>query len=100
LESAGVTQEQDVPAGIPRLTFEEQTAVTAYEKAVSDALSAADSAAEKLITAAFSIATAYGALVALVAPKEETRSLVLGLPFIFLRGQRSPQWSRTRLAST
>ncbi len=64
------------------LSFEEELAVSAYEKATSDALSAADSAAEKLITAAFSIATAYGALIALVAPEDDTSSWILGLPFV------------------
>lgn len=83
-----MSEKEQTPETLPvrPLSFEEQTAVAAYEKAISDALAAADSAAERLITAAFSIATAYGALIALVAPEDETKSWILGLPFLPLMG--------------
>ena len=76
----------DTRTRVRPLSYVEETAVTAYEKAITDALSSANSAAEKLIAAAFSIATAYGALIALVAPEDETKSWILGLPFLPLMG--------------
>jgi hypothetical protein len=77
----------DVANGTARpLTYTEETARVAYEKAISDSLTSATSSAEKLLTAAFSIATAYGALIALVAPENETKSWILGLPFLPLMG--------------
>lgn len=60
-----------------------QTAVlAAYTEAIKGALTAADSAAAAVGAAAFSLATAYGALVGLVAAKPAPPSFVLVLPFI------------------
>lgn len=66
------------------LDFEEELAVSAYEKAVTDALSSADSAAGRVLTASFSILTAYGALVGLVAPEDDPQPFLIALPFLFL----------------
>lgn len=56
----------------------------AYKEGIKGAIAAADSAADKVLTAAFSIATAYGALVGLVKPSGTASSAVIGAPFLVL----------------
>jgi hypothetical protein len=51
-------------------TFSESVAIENYTSAMKGALSSADSLADKIVTAAVSVGTAYGAAIALVAPKD------------------------------
>lgn len=75
--------------GVPPLrapTFAESVAIDNYKGAVTGALASADSVSDKIVTAAFSVATAFGAIVALVTPKDSTSSYLIALPFILLAG--------------
>lgn len=65
-------------------TFDEEVAIENYKTASKEALSAANSVADKIVTAAFSIATAYGAVVALVAPEETPSPVAVVVPFALL----------------
>jgi hypothetical protein len=65
-------------------TFAETVSLDNYKAAMGNALSAADSLADKVVTASFSVATAYGAVVALVAPKDSSSPLLILAPFIAL----------------
>lgn len=65
------------------LTISEQVALENYKGASKEALSAASSVADKIVAAAFSFATAYGAVIALVAPEEAPEPVVAALPFVF-----------------
>lgn len=62
-------------------TFSENIYATAYSDAVVKAIGSADTAVTAVVTASFSLATAYGALVGLVAPKDDPGDVILGLPF-------------------
>lgn len=65
-------------------TFREQAVLDAYKEAIKGALDSADAAAEAIATASFSIATAYGALLGLVRPKDASVAVPLVTPiFIF-----------------
>jgi hypothetical protein len=66
------------------LSFEEQVAVDNYKKATSESLAATGEMADKIVTAAFSVATAYGAVVALVAPKDSASPILVVAPFAVL----------------
>jgi hypothetical protein len=68
--------------GLEELTFSERVAVDNYRGAMTGALAAADSIADKVVTAAISVATAYGAVIVLVAPKDSNTPLQAVLPFI------------------
>jgi hypothetical protein len=73
--------------GAPALrapTFAESAAIDTYKEAVTGALSSADSVSDKIVTAAFSVATAFGAIVALVTPKDSTSHYLVALPFVLL----------------
>lgn len=61
--------------------LEEEIALEAYREGVKASLASADTAADKVLGASFSIATAYGALLALVKPEKVAAPLLLGLPF-------------------
>jgi hypothetical protein len=74
----------DVVPEVRSLYFDELLAIESYKKATSDALGAADGVADKVVTAAFSIATAYGAVVALVAPKDGASPIEIVAPFACL----------------
>lgn len=63
-------------------TLHEQVVLDAYREAIKGMLASADSAAEKVLTGAFSLATAYGALVALVKPETSAAPVVVGVPFL------------------
>jgi hypothetical protein len=63
-------------------TLAESVAIKTYTAAVEGSLKSGDEAGDKLATAAVSVATAYGAVIALVAPKDSTAALVVALPFI------------------
>jgi hypothetical protein len=65
-------------------TFDEEVAIDNYRNASKEALSAANSVADKIVTAAFSIATAYGALIALVKPEETPSPIAAVIPFALL----------------
>ena len=62
-------------------TYAESVALENYKTAMGTALSSADALADKIVTAAFSIGTAYGAAIALVAPKDAQSTFEVVLPF-------------------
>lgn len=64
------------------ISLEEEIALEAYREAIKAGLTAADGAADKVMTASLSIATAYAGLLALVKPDKEAAPIVLALPFI------------------
>jgi len=68
------------------LTFDQVVAVDNYKNASKEALGAVNSVADKIVTAAFSVATALGAVIALVAPEETPSPIEIGIPFLFLAG--------------
>jgi hypothetical protein len=73
-----------VTADLEPLEPHEQILWDAYKEGIKGAIEAADSASDKVLTAAFSIATAYGALVGLVKPSEAASPVAIGAPFFVL----------------
>jgi len=67
--------------GLRAPTLSESVTIKTYTAAVESSLKAADEAGDKLATAAVSVATAYGAVIALVVPTESTAALLVALPF-------------------
>ncbi|WP_159064224.1 hypothetical protein [Streptomyces canus] len=63
------------------LTYGEQITVASYEEGVKAALASTDSACEKILTAAISLTTVYGAVIALVVPKDQTTDWKAVPPF-------------------
>jgi hypothetical protein len=63
-------------------TFDETVAAENYKGASKEALASANSVADKLVAASFSFATAYGAVIALVAPEGSPEPIVVAIPFI------------------
>lgn len=63
------------------LSFSEAVAVDNYRAAMTGALTAADSLADKLVVTTVSVATAYGAVIALVAPKDSQTPWQAAVPF-------------------
>jgi hypothetical protein len=68
------------------LDFTETAFVGAYTEALKNAISAAADANSVLITASLAIATLYGTLIGLVAPKNQTSPIIVILPMIPLVG--------------
>jgi hypothetical protein len=66
------------------LSFDELVAIDNYKSATSNALAATAAMADKIVAAAFSVGTAYGAVVALVAPKDSASPLLVIAPFAVL----------------
>lgn len=66
------------------LTWEETVLVDAHKAALEKALESSDGACGAILTACFSLATAYGAVIALVAPKETQATLLVVSPFVLL----------------
>lgn len=62
-------------------TLAESAAIKTYTAAVEGSLKSTDDTGDKLATAAVSVATAYGAVIALVAPKDSTAAVIVALPF-------------------
>lgn len=65
-------------------TFDEEVAIENYKGASKEALTAANSVGDKTVAAAFSFATAYGAVIALVSPEEKPEALIAVIPFVLL----------------
>jgi hypothetical protein len=65
-------------------TFSEKVAIDTYTAAATGALTVSDGVGEKVATAGFSIATAYAAVIALVAPKDSRSPIFVVLPFVLL----------------
>ena len=70
------------PAGTRPLYTSEDMALQAFKDATTKALDSADGACGTILTASFSIVTAYGAAVALVTPKGNPTPILLLAPFI------------------
>lgn len=66
------------------LTFAQQVAVETYKEANKQALAAASDATGAILTATFSTATAYGAVVAFVVPKDQPAPVFVVVPFALL----------------
>lgn len=69
------------PPGAALVDFSEKVLIDAYADAVKGGLAALNSAAEKVLTAAFSLATALAAVIGLVSPKDDPGPLAIGIPF-------------------
>ena len=65
-------------------TFAESLVIENYKGAITGALTSATAASDKIVAAAFSVATAFGAVIALVSPKDSTSSLWIALPFALI----------------
>jgi hypothetical protein len=79
------TEDPEKPAvSLRPLQFDEQVYVKAFPDAISKAIEASDDACGTILTASFSIATAYGAAIALVTPKDAQSPAVTLAPFIIL----------------
>jgi hypothetical protein len=63
-------------------TFGQVVYIDSYQEGIKAALASADSACEKILTAAISLTTVYGAVIALVAPKEKAADIWVTLPFV------------------
>jgi hypothetical protein len=76
-------------------SFGESVVFDAYKTAIDNALDSGNKAAEAITTAAFSLATAYGALIGLVAPKQQAPAVLIGLPFgMFALAALISLWTR------
>lgn len=64
------------------LDFSQRIVVDSYTEGIKSSLASSDSACEKILTAAISLTTVYGAVIALVAPKDEVADIVTAIPFI------------------
>lgn len=86
----------DVTSEIPSLV--EKATYEVYAATVKDAVKSTDEAAAATVTAAFSIATAYGALVALATPTARPTTLPLVWPiFGFIGAALVALWGRSRV---
>jgi hypothetical protein len=81
-ESAHAPSIEHTPPGVRPLYASEDIAVQAFKDAITKALDSADGACGTVLTASFSIVTAYGAAVALIAPKDTPRTILVLTPFI------------------
>lgn len=85
------------PAKVRAPDFYEQAVIQAYRDGLAKGWESADGAAQAILTASFSIATAYGALIGLVAPKDDPGPIVLALPFVgFAIAALAAMWARAR----
>jgi hypothetical protein len=84
LPVATVTDEHGQQYVLRGETFSEKVAIDSYTAAASGALASTDGVGDKITTAAFSIATAYGAVIALVSPKDSRSPPLVVSPFVFL----------------
>lgn len=62
--------------------FGQRIVIDSYTEGIKSSLASSDSACEKILTAAISLTTVYGAVIALVAPKDKTADIVTAIPFI------------------
>jgi len=79
------THDEQAPQSKNRLrpiSLDEEIALEAYREATKAGLTSADGAADKVLTASLSIATAYAGLLALVKPDKEAAPILLALPFV------------------
>jgi hypothetical protein len=84
------------PASNGTPTIGQSVALEDYKEALKAALPAADAVGDKLVTAAVSVATAYGAVIALVSPKESAGFVKLAVPFVgFALALGLGLWSQT-----
>lgn len=65
-------------------TYSEQVAIDTYKTVAGSALSDASAFGDKVVTAAVAVGTAYGAVIALVSPKDTPSDLKMVAPFIAL----------------
>lgn len=77
-------QKNDPLSGLRSQYFSERVVIDNYVTAGTTALASADGVADKIVTAAFSVATAYAAVIALVAPKDSTSPVLTITPFVLL----------------
>lgn len=70
-----------VPPGAVLVDFSEMALIDAYREAVKGGLAALNGVADKVLTAAFSLATALAAVIGLVTPKDEPGPLAVAAPF-------------------
>jgi hypothetical protein len=71
-------------AGLKEIPWEGRVLMDAHKAALEKALESSDGACGTTLTACFSLATAYGAAIALIAPKDEQAPLLVLAPFVLL----------------
>jgi len=70
--------------GLRSMYFSEKLIIDTYRNAGTSAFTSADGIADKIVTAAFSVGTAYVAVIALVSPKDSVSPLLVTVPFVLL----------------
>lgn len=70
------------PPGTVLVDFSEKALIDAYTDAIKGGLTALNGVADKVLTAAFSLATALAAVIGLVSPKDEPGPIATGAPFV------------------
>jgi hypothetical protein len=81
---AAVAKKSATEAGLKEIPWEGRVLMDAHKAALEKALESSDGACGTTLTACFSLATAYGAAIALVAPKDEQAPLLVLAPFVLL----------------
>jgi hypothetical protein len=66
------------------LLWEDKVFIDSHKTAIEKAIESADAACGTVLTACFSLVTAYGAAIALVAPKDEQAPFLVVSPFVLL----------------
>jgi hypothetical protein len=64
------------------LSYTEQLSLDSYKTAVESSIADATAFGDKVVTAAIAVASAYGAVIALVAPKDEPSGFAVVPPFV------------------
>jgi hypothetical protein len=72
------------PVTLEPPTFEQFLVVETYKDSYKTSISSLNGSCEKIVTAAFSIATAYGALIALVKPADDIPGWAVAAPILVL----------------
>ena len=85
-ESAKQAGQESTPgdSDLEPLDWEDEVFIDVHKTAVEKALESSDGACGTILTACFSLATAYGAVIALVAPKDQQAPLLVVAPFVLL----------------
>lgn len=82
MTTSAQTPEKNEPVLMP-LTFEQSMLIELYREGYKASITSADGSCEKITTGAFALATAYGALIALVVPKDAVAGIVVAAPIFF-----------------
>lgn len=82
-ETAEKDEQQENKPKLAPLSFEQSMLIEVYREGFKASITSADGSCEKITTGAFALATAYGALIALVVPKDTVPGIVVAAPIFF-----------------